>query len=148
MPSRGVGRLAPRMREQLDRLDVGVAVDDAAGHRRARIGLLLGDLAEPRDEIAQQQRYSRRARPTSGSGQPPVGRADDEQHAEEIDDDVVEHVDQLDDAFAHGERGLHQLGGDAAGELVLVEGHRLLEQVAVHLPADAHRDSCPSASAG
>ena len=128
---------APRMRKQLHRLDVGVAVDHAAGHRRARIGLLLGDLAEPRDEVAQQQGIA--AEPDrQWRSQPPVGRADDEQHAEEIDDDVVQDVDQLDDAFAHGKCRLHQLGGDAAGELVLVEGHRLLEQIAMHLPADAH----------
>src|SRR5690606_42148586 len=45
---------APGVREQLHRLDVGVAVDDAAGHLRARVGLRLGDDAEARDEVAQQ----------------------------------------------------------------------------------------------
>ena len=125
------------MREQLHRLDVRVAVDDAAGHDGPRVGLRGRHLAEPRDEIAQRkqiagepQRHRRR--------QPPVRRADDHQHAEEIDHDIVQHLGELDDRLAHGERRLHQLGGDAPGELVLVEGHRLLEQVAVHLPADAH----------
>ena len=125
------------MRKQLHRLDVGIAVDDTAGHRRARVGLLLGHLAEPRDEIAQQPDVANEP-DRQRHGEPPVGRADDHQHAKEIDDDVVQDVDQLDDALAHGERRLHQLGGDTSGELVLVEAHRLLEQVAVHLPADTH----------
>jgi hypothetical protein len=71
--------------------------------------------------------------------QAPVRRPHDEQHADEVDGDVVGHVEHLDHAFAHGERGLHKLGGDPAGKLVLVEGHRLLEQIAMDLPADAHR---------
>ena len=125
------------MAEQLDRLDVRVAVDDAAGHHRARIGLLLRDTAEAGHEIDQKpdiadQPHDERQR------QPPVGRSDDEQRTEEIDQHVVEHVDQLDHAFAHGERSLHQLGSDAARELVLIERHRLLQQIAVHLPADSH----------
>jgi hypothetical protein len=42
---------------------------------------------------------------------------------------------------AHGQRGLHHLGGDAAGELVLVEGHALAEHQAVEVPAQPHRES-------
>ena len=133
----GEGGLALGMREQLHRLDVGVAVDDAPGHRRAGVGLFLTDLAEARDEIFQQHQIADQP-DGERHRQAPVGGADDHQHAQEVDDDVVEHVDELDDAFAHGKRGLHQLGGDAAGELVLVEGHRLLEQIAMHLPANAH----------
>ena len=125
------------MRKELHRLDVRVTVDNAAGHRRAGVGLLLRHLAKPRDEVAQQANIGGQPDHQRG-GEPFIGGADDEDCAQEINDHVVQNVDQLHHAFADGERGLHQLGGDAAGEFILVEGHRLLEQVAVNLPADAH----------
>ena len=48
----GIGVLALGMGEHLDRLDVGVAVDDAPGHDRAGVGLLFRDAPQARDEIA------------------------------------------------------------------------------------------------
>ena len=48
-------------------------------------------------------------------------------------------VDRGDDV-AHAQRRLHHLGGDAAGELVLVEAHALREHHAVEVPAQAHRE--------
>ena len=134
----GVGRFAAGMAEQLDGLDVRVAVDHAAGHHRPRIGLLFADPAELGNEVAQQRDVADEP-DGERQRQPPVRRSHDDQHSGEIDDDVVQHVRELHDGLAHGERRLHQLGGDAACELVLVEGHRLLQQVTVHLPADPHR---------
>ena len=61
-------------REELHRRDVGVAVDDAAGHRRAGIGLLLADLAEPRDEIAEHRDVADEP-DEERDRQPPVARS-------------------------------------------------------------------------
>ena len=60
-------------------------------------------------------------------GQPPVAGRRQDHGAGEVDDDVDQHVEQLHHHFAHGERGLHQLGADAAGELVLEVAHRLAD---------------------
>jgi hypothetical protein len=46
---------------------------------------------------------------------------------------------------AHGQRRLHHLGGDAPGELVLVEAHALAEHQAVEVPAQPHREVADSA---
>ena len=129
--------LALGVGEEFDRLDVGIAVDDAAGHDRAGIGLSLGNLAQPGNEVAHHQHIT--AGPADQwQDQTPVGGADHQQGAEEVHRHIVEHVDQLDHAFAHRQRGLHQLGGDASGELVLIEAHGLAQQVAVYQPADTH----------
>ena len=127
------------MAEQLHRGDVGVAVDDAAGHHRARIRLGLRDLAEARNVVAQHGAVEQQP-DEERNGQPPViGRGKDH-GADEIHRDENHHVEQLHHHFAHGERGLQQLGGDAAGELVLKIAHRLAQHIAVAHPADPMRE--------
>ena len=49
-----VGLLAARVGKELHGLDVGVGINDAAGHHRAGIGLCFGDLAEAGHEVPQQ----------------------------------------------------------------------------------------------
>ena len=83
------------------------------------------------DEVAGEPQQQRRR-------QPEVGRREQEHRAGEIDADVEQHLGHLHDDFAHRHGGLHHLGGDAAGEVVVEEGHRLPQDVAVRLPAGAH----------
>ena len=47
----GVNFLATGMRKEFDRLDIGVAVDDATGHLGPRIRLYSGNLAQTRHEM-------------------------------------------------------------------------------------------------
>jgi hypothetical protein len=124
------------MREELDRRDIGIAVDDAAGHQRARIGLLLGDLGEPRHKVTQQENVGREP-DDEGRCEAPVAGGREHNSSAEVEDDIHQHVENLHDDFAHRQCGLHQLGGDAAGEFVLEIAHRLPDEVAVAHPADA-----------
>src|SRR5690606_35619279 len=123
--------------EQLYRLNVGVAVHHATCHDRAGICLFLGHLAQARN-VEAQQAYIADEPEDERNSEPQIGGSHDEHDAREVDHHIIQHVDELHDELAHSERRLHQLGGDASCEFVLIEGHRLLEQVTVHVPADAH----------
>ena len=127
------------MREQLDGGDVGVGVGDAPGHQRARVGLRLGRARQPRHEVAQRRDVQQHPG-DEGQQQPGVEAADHRHHGDEVDQHEHQDVGQDHPHVAHRQRGLHQLGGDAAGELVLVEVHALLQQQAVEVPAQPHRE--------
>ena len=135
-----VAVLAVGMREHLHGRDVRVGVDDAPGHHRARVRLDVRDLAQPRnevahgDEVAGEPQEQRRR-------QSHVGRREQEHRAGEVDRDVEQHLGDLHDHLAHRHGGLHHLGGDAPGEVVVEEGHRLAQHVAVRLPARAHGEA-------
>ena len=61
-----VAGLALRVREQLDGRDVGVGVGDAAGHQRARVGLLPAP-TRPSRGTKYAQRHARTARASRGT---------------------------------------------------------------------------------
>ncbi|MCY1228307.1 hypothetical protein D9M72_406130 [compost metagenome] len=130
--------LAAGMGEQLDRADIGVAVDDPARHHRARVGLLLGDLLQARHEIADDADVDREP-DGERDNEAPVGCRHDREHGDEVADDIDEDVEDLHHRFAHRKRRLHHLRRHASSELVGKEGHALTQQVAVHLPAGDHR---------
>ncbi|MNL42927.1 hypothetical protein D3C87_1654150 [compost metagenome] len=89
------------MREQLDRADIGVAVDDTARHHRPCVGLFLGDLLQPRHEVADDADVD--CQPDAERDhQPPVGGGDDGEHRDEVADDIDEDVEDLHHGFAHG----------------------------------------------
>ena len=134
-----VARFAPRVREQLHGGDVGVRVGDAARHQRSRIGLRLGHAAQPRHEIPQGDHVTGDPRHERHQ-QAHVEAAQHRHHGHEIDDDEHQQLADDEPGVAHGQRGLHDLGGDAAGELVLVEMHALAEHQAVEVPAQQHRE--------
>ena len=125
------------MGEELDGLNVGIGVDDAAGHFGARIGLTFRHPVEPRHEGHEDHRVERQPA-DEGQHHPPVGGDDEDNDTGEVDRHIEEHVDRLDDGLAHGERRLHQLLGNPSGELVLVEAHGVAEQPAMHRIAKPH----------
>ena len=133
-----IGLLAAGMGEQLHGLDVRVRINDPAGHHRAGIGLLLGDLPEARHEIPEEARIDRQPE-DQRRGEAPVGRADQCEGREEIDEHEDEDIEDLHHHFAHRQRRLHHLGGNTPRELVAEEAHRLAEHLPVHAPARAHR---------
>ena len=125
------------MGEELDGLDVGIAVNDPPCHHGASFRLGGGDIPQPGDKIAlhadiEQQPDQHRQHHA------PVGLGDHHHHGGEVDQDVDQHIEQLHHGFAHRQRGLHYLGGDATGEVIAIEGDALLEQVTVGQPADHH----------
>ncbi|MNY06307.1 hypothetical protein D3C86_1390580 [compost metagenome] len=131
--------LAARMGKQLDRRDVGVAVDDTARHHRARIGLFLRQPAEFRHEISKNSHID--AEPDQQrNDQPPVRRRNHEQHRNDKADRVDEHVDHLQRHFADRQRRLHHLGRNPAGKLVGEEVHGVAQQETMHLPARDHAE--------
>ncbi|MNL14113.1 hypothetical protein D3C87_1350430 [compost metagenome] len=132
----GIALLAPGMGEELDRGDIGVAVDDPAGHQRTGIGLRLGNLAQARDEITQQPEITGQP-DNKGQSQPRIAHEREDDRAGEIDDHVDGDVENLHDHFAHGKGGLHQLGANAACKLVLEIAHGLADEIAMRHPADA-----------
>ena len=127
------------MREQLDRGDVGIAVDHLPGHGAAGIRLFLRHPAQTRHDLPQHHPVSH-APGHEGQRQPPVLTGRQRQRAEEIDDDIGRHVHDLHRHFAHRQRRLHQPLRDAPGEFILEIADRLAQQVTMRLPADALRE--------
>ena len=122
------------MGEELHRLDVGVAVDDAAGQRRAHLGHRRGAIADARNEPG--QRHDIADDPDrQRHGQPPVRVGEDDQRRDREDGDEPDRVDELRHRFAQRRSRLNDLRGDAAGEVVGKERHRLAQHVAMCLPA-------------
>ncbi len=118
----GIGLFPACMREQLHGRDIGVAVNDAARHHRACVGLRFGNPPELRDEVDEKADID--AEPEDERhGKPPVGCRHHRQHRDEIDDDVNQNVEHLHHHFAHGKRGLHDLGAERGGKFVGEEGH-------------------------
>ena len=130
----GVGLLGAGVGEELHRLDVGVAVDDAAGDRRAGVGERLRGPADARDrpgdepDVEAEPDDERQREARIGAGEEPEG-------AGEVDDRVDDGVEGLERDLAHRRGGLHHAVGDAAGKVALEPADRLLQHVPVRAPA-------------
>ena len=130
-----IGVLLARAGEQLERQDVGVSIDDAAGHDRARFRHLGRAVAHARHEQPQHHRIA--GEPDHDrQRQPLIGGGEQEHRAGAVDHDVPDRRDHRDQALAHSRPGLHHLVGDAAGEIVLEERPALAHHMPVVLPAD------------
>ncbi len=124
-----------RPREQLDGEDVGVAVDDAADQRGARLRVDLGAVAHARHEIPEQRDIA--GEPAEDrQREPGVGGCRHDDRGDAVDQHVPERGDRGDQRLAHRRAGLHHAVGDAAGEIVLEERPALPHHVPVRLPAD------------
>ncbi len=127
--------LEPRVGEQLDGVDVGVAVDDAAGQRRTCLGVGGGEVLHLRHEVPQRRRIEDQP-DGQRDGQPPVGLGEQIGGGTGVDQHEPDGVDQLHGAVTQRAAGLDDLVGDAAGEVV-VEGAKALPQhMPVGLPAN------------
>ena len=126
--------LVARLGEELHRQDVGVAVDDAAGQRRAHFRHRL------------RRRRTRGTKYAAGHGigeepqrhrnrQPRIARRQQHERDRAVDQDVPDRVDARDHAFPQRRAGLHHAVGDAAGEIVLEEAPALAHDMPVTLPA-------------
>ena len=69
--------------------------------------------------------------------QAPVGGREDHGRADPLHGGVPDGIDHLHHRIAQRRRGLHDLVGDAAGEVVLEEAQALAQHVAVRQPAHA-----------
>ncbi len=129
--------LAVRVREQLDGHDVGIGIGDAARHHRACIGLRLAYMPQPRHKINKRSDIQRQP-DQKRQDQLQVKCAGQHRHGDDVDRHGHQHVGQHKQGVAHGQRRLHDLGGQAAGKLVLVKGHALAQHQPVEIPAQAH----------
>ena len=136
----GAGKLgfAVGVREQLDGGDVGVRVGDAPGHEGAGVGLVAADLAQAGHKVPAHQAVAHQPA-RKRQQQPRIKAPGQQQDGDEVHAHAHHHVGGGEDHVAHGQRGLHDLGGDAAGELVGIKGHALAQHQAVKVPAQAQR---------
>ena len=110
--------LALGVGKQLDRADIGISIHHAPGHLRALVGLGLGDGLQARqkdleqDDIAAEPGHKRQRQARIGAGH-------HNHHAAEVDGHIQQHVHEFHHHFADGQSGLHHLGGDAPGKVVL-----------------------------
>ncbi|KAG1084509.1 hypothetical protein G6F40_014471 [Rhizopus arrhizus] len=126
--------LAPAMGEQLQRGNVGVAIDDAAHRLGTRLGGDPGPFLRARHEVGQDHRIGQQPQ-DQRHHQPPVGLREQVQRGAGVDHDVPERIDHLHRRLAQRGAGLHHPVGDAAGEVVLEEAQALPHHVVVHQPA-------------
>ncbi|MPM61370.1 hypothetical protein SDC9_108228 [bioreactor metagenome] len=129
--------LAPGVGEQLDGGDVGVGVGNAAGHQRAGVGLLFADLAQARHKVETRGGVARQP-DAERHHHAPIEAGGQQQDADEIHAHADQDVDDDEHHFAHRQRGLHDLGGDAARKFVGIERHALAQHQPVKDPAHAH----------
>ena len=120
--------------EQLDGQDIGIAVDDAAGQVRAHFRHVARALAHLRQEDAQHHGIAGEPE-EDRQRQPPIGRGEKPDSAGAIDQDVPDRVDHRDDALAQIGPGLHDPGGNPAGEIVLEKSPALADHMPMVLPA-------------
>ena len=129
------GVLLRRPGEELDRQDIGVAVDDPPGQQAALLGGRARAVPHPRHQHPQQRGIG--AEPDrDGHRQPPVRVPQQEQRRGAVDQDVPDRVHHLDHAFPQRRPGLHHPVGDAAREILLEEGAALADHLPMALPAD------------
>ena len=133
-PVADIGVLAPAAVEQLYRHDVGEGVDQAAVEDRALVGGLAAGAAHLRQQEADDPRIAGEPQRDDHAHQRIERHQDgDRQHHEgEERPHGLQHVD---DEVADRLAALHDLGGDAAGEIVLVEIVGLLDDAPERLPA-------------
>ena len=128
--------LALEVSEQLDRLDVGVAVDDAAGQRRAHVRERFRSTPYSRHEIRQRRHIDQRSISIRGQARRQSVRAKmmSALKAKTVTNQSASMICTTE--FAQRRRGLHDVGGDAAGEVIGEIGDRLAQDIAMRLPAD------------
>ncbi len=125
------------MRKQLDRGDVAVGIGNAAGHQAAGIGLRTGGFAQARHE--KRQGGNIQNQPTEERQQQAgIETAGDQGHGQEVH--YYENQDIGDDHYriTYSQCRLQHLGGNTAGEFILIECHALAKQMPVEIPAQAH----------
>ena len=139
---RGAGepRLALGVREEFDGGDVGVGVGHASRHRGAGVGLFLADLAQTRHEIRHGQPVQREPA-DEGQRQPGVETARHRDQGEEVHADAEHDLAEGQQHITHREGGLHDFGGDPAGEFVGEEGQALAQHQPVEVPAQPQRQA-------
>ena len=86
--------LALEVSEELHRLDVGVAVDDAAGQRRSHMRELLGPTPDPGNEDSERREIAGDPQ-GQRTGEPPVGPGKNHQRRDRKDGHEPERVDDL-----------------------------------------------------
>ncbi|MNM35318.1 hypothetical protein D3C81_460080 [compost metagenome] len=131
-----IGLLAAAMGEQLQRGNVGVAVDDASHRLGARLRRDPGTLLRARHEVDHDHHVGQQPQ-DQRHHQPPVGLREQVQRGAGVDDDVPKRIDHLHRRLAQRGAGLHHPVGHAAGEVVLEEAQALPHHVVVHQPARA-----------
>ncbi len=131
-----IGLFAAGMGEQLERGDIGVAVDDAPGGLGACIRRDPCARLHARHE-ERHQRDIHHQPDQQRQHQPGVGLRKQPQRAAGVDHDVPERIDHLHCRFAQRGPGLHHPVGDPAGEIVVEEAQALPYHVVVHQPARA-----------
>ena len=134
----GVVLLAARMREELDGLDIGVAVDDPARHFGPRVRLNPGHVAQTRHEYGKDDHVADQPQ-DQRQGEAPIMACQQGQRAQEIDHHIDADIQQCQHCLAHGQSGLHDLLRNAAGKLVLKETQALAKDVAMRPPPHQHR---------
>ena len=138
------GFLALGVGEQLDRLDVGIAVDDPPGQGGVRLGHRRRFTAHRRHHVIDDGGISQSPH-QHRQQQAPVDSGEQRQRADQIDQQEPHTVDHVDDRFAHRVAGLQDLLRDAPGEVVLEIGQALAHDVAMVQPAhpvgEARRDA-------
>ena len=127
--------LAFVMSEELDRLNVGVAVDDAARDRRSHVRQLFRSTPNPGNEKSHRSDITPDPK-RQGTSEAPIGPCEDDERAYREDGHEPERVDDLHHRFPQRSSGLNNVGGDAAGEVVGEIRDRLAKDIAVGLPAD------------
>ncbi len=126
--------------EELDRLDVGVAVDDAPRQARTRLGDGGRALAYRRHQLPDGEHVERQPH-GDRRDQPEIEPTEKPHRAADIDDQRPDAVDEAAHGLAQRRAGLHHLLGDAPGEIVVEEGEALAQHVAVVLPAHHRRQA-------
>ena len=132
--------LALEVGKQLDRLYVGVAVDDAPRHRSAHVGERFRSTPYSRHE-KRQRRHIEDDPQRQWASETPIGPREDEERAESKYGDEPQRVDDLHHRVAQRRRGLHDVGGDAAREVIGEIADRLAQHILMRLPADEIRHS-------
>jgi hypothetical protein len=131
----GVFLLALGMGEQLDRLDVGVAVDDAPGQGRARLGHVLALPGDARNEPCGDGDKPGEPQPQRDQ-QPAIGFGQDRRRADEEDRGIPDLGCDLVHRIVQCRGKLDLLVGDPAGEVVGEEAQGLAQHLAMRPPAD------------
>src|SRR6185437_10960362 len=129
-------RREARMREQLQREHVAVAVDDPPHQLRLRLRRLPRALLDARNEERKQTDVSEHPG-HQRQGEPHIGLREQGDRAAGVDDHVPQRIHHLHRRFAQRAAGLHDAVGDAPGIIVLEEGEALADHIAMVLPADA-----------
>ena len=132
----GVGILVVGVGKELHRLDVGVAVDDAAEQCRARLGRFRRALANVRDKAGNHRAIGHEPH-KQRDDETRIGGPEQRDGAQPLHGDKHRRIAQHHERVAQCRCGLHQLIGDAAGELVLEEAETLPQHVGVGLPSHA-----------